>query len=323
MAAKGCSSYIGLVWIVLMFGVVIGYSLFLDNGVVTTGEISAKREWIRTDYGDWNRVLDVTARYRAEGDARPRYVEGQFDVQAFDRLRVGDAVQLRYLPVRALLDFPLVPSSRFADQNTVSIVFRPVRVHPVLFAWLAATALLLVLWLKARVSLAGWVLLASAPIAFVYVSMPLSEPSPSGPARTATAVVDYMDNVTKMFEGSHTRGMPLSQPYDIAALRFTPEGRTEAVVGVDKVDAGSVAGLTKGAAVPIRYEAANPRVVRLEGGTRTFPRKAFQTAILTGGVFAALLVVATLVGSGMRALGRRLSTQARARLEEARRRRGL
>jgi hypothetical protein len=141
-------------------------------------------------------------------------------------------------------------------------------------AILAAFILLIALWRKAHIKAAGWLLLAAVPLALVYHSMPTEETAPAGEQRTARANVKSVSEFTQILETSESPGVETRQPFQIVELQFVPEGRTDPVIGVDKIDSGSIRDLAQGSVVPIRYQVDSPRILRITGATRTFPREA-------------------------------------------------
>jgi len=77
-----------------------------------------------------------------------------------------------------------------------------------------------------------------------------------------------------------------------------------AVTAVDKIDENSVPGLKEGHSGAIIYDAAHPRVARLQAGTRVFPRQA-RTAVLLFGAGFAVLVAIPLTVRGLARMARR------------------
>ena len=58
------------------------------------------------------------------------------------------------------------------------------------------------------------------------------------------------------------------QAFDVVELSFLPEGRREAVVSVDSVDAGSVSNLAVGTPVAVAYSQRRPRAATIVGARR-------------------------------------------------------
>jgi hypothetical protein len=143
MAGETRSSYLGLIWIVLIVGAILAYSLYLDiAGVLIPGQIDFKRESIGIRQGDWSRSLSPSARYQPPGERTPIHAQAQVDAGTFDGLRIGSPVMVRYLPSRTLRQIPIFMTPRFADQSTFSI--RRDR-YPAL-AVLSGIAALILIW---------------------------------------------------------------------------------------------------------------------------------------------------------------------------------
>jgi hypothetical protein len=133
--------------------------------------------------------------------------------------------------------------------------------------------------------------------------------------------VTQLSKVTEILETDQSAGVDAIQPYEIVELQFVPEGRTEPVLGVDEIDSGSVPGLVKGAAVEIEYQASNPRIARINGGSRTFPRKAYLALAQEGGEYFALLAILAGIAYFYRTAGKQFLTGVGAVIEEALQRR--
>jgi hypothetical protein len=86
---------------------------------------------------------------------------------------------------------------------------------------------------------------------------------PRGPWRAATAVVRDVRHITE-HRGRRHRS-PLRWPYDVVELVYTPEGRSEPVIAVDRVEAASVPALSEGSHVKILWPADDPREARIAG----------------------------------------------------------
>lgn len=290
MAAEGRFPTLGVIWLALLLGGIPAYSLYLDfAGILISGKVYLKRESISVREDDWTRDLSVTATYQPAGELIPSYASAKVDPDTYDRLRIGSPVTIRYLSSRGLRQFPLIVSARFADQWTFSLpkdryagVIRAI-------VLLLGIVTLAVLWRKAHINAAGWLLIPYVPFVFCALMMPRAEPGPAAPKRTARATVNQLTEVTEILATSESSGVEATQPYQIVELQFVPEGRTEPVIGVDKIDSGSIPGLTKGKVVDIDYQADRPRTVLMRGGTRTFPQKAYEAVAKNAGVYLLLL----------------------------------
>jgi hypothetical protein len=121
--------------------------------------------------------------------------------------------------------------------------------------------------------------------------LPRLEPEPERPV-AAVAKVEWIDDISVLgLSRTPQRDLALSHPYQIVRLRFLPPGKTSPVTAVDKIDKGSIPNLQQGQVVPIVYDERDPRIVRLQQGTRLFPGQARNEALLAiGGIFMALLI---------------------------------
>lgn len=284
---------LGLFWFVSIVGAIIGYSLYLDNaGIVTTGKVSAKQESISVHAGDWTRHLLLQVQFHVPGEVMPRYAQGNVDLLTYDRTRIGDGVLVRYLPSPVLHQLVLIPTARLASDTTFSLpadsygpLQRVIGVVLLLF-------LLLVLAVKAKNRFAKMLFIVLGSIAFGYFLFPRQTPAPAGNIQSARATVSHISTVTRILEGRRKRGMATSQPYDIVQLSFTPQGRTESVLAVDEIDHDSIPGLSPGEILPIQYQSDQPRIVRILGGSRTFPEGArISFVVNTGAMFLFLWFV--------------------------------
>jgi hypothetical protein len=73
--------------------------------------------------------------------------------------------------------------------------------------------------------------------------------------------------------GSRSHPERLTVPYQIVQLRFVPAGRTDTVLVVDEVDAGSVPSLDFGAQLRVRYDPKAPWDALLVDAKRTFRQR--------------------------------------------------
>ncbi len=115
-------------------------------------------------------------------------------------------------------------------------------------------------------------------IAVIYWRVPHASPLPSGPLRTGTAVVRQLRTVNEIWSNAwetsgRTSGENIHTPFEMADLEFTPEGGSEPIHALDRVDVKSVPGLHEGSVVPIQYSAANPDSARIAGATRDFAKE--------------------------------------------------
>jgi hypothetical protein len=274
------------------------YSLYFDqHSIQTEGTITVKRESIRFSDDYWSRRLDIGARYPVPGEQFASYAGADVSTAMFDRLRVGDRIGVRYLPSRFLRQFPLIPSSRLEGSSMFPFLADLSRRALYGIGLAVGTGLLLVLWLKFGVAAAGWLSLPVGAALLLYIAVPLREPAPEGPSRTALARVNSLRDVTTVLATRRSRGFPAAKPYTIVDLLFVPAGRSDLVHAVDKVDRGSIAGLARGTVLEVVYQDDNPRIARASGGTRTFPEKNLMGIGAGAGILVLLIAMLLVVSN--------------------------
>jgi hypothetical protein len=137
----------------------------------------------------------------------------------------------------------------------------------------------------------GWLLLASMVFSTLTLYWRIPQPAASivGPQRQATAIVGQTRLVTALWGGWRLSGQPIPRPFQMVDLQFVPQGAKNPVHVLDRVDTGTVSGLTAGAHVRIIYPETEPRAARIAGGTRRFARDALLHILeVTYGIGAAL-----------------------------------
>jgi hypothetical protein len=258
---------------VVTAGLMVGASLWLDrNGVPVTGRVAAKQERIAVGNepsGEWRRYYEVAAAFELP-DGGGSQATVRVRPERYDRLRIGDPIEVRYLPQLPLL-------ARTSDRSTASVVRElawGLAGIPIL-VWL--TGGLLALWIAARM---GTVPVIATGAAWIAAAFPLlfSPPSRDRPRPAeATAQVRSVTLVDKApGRVYHTRRRTggfdrrLEVPYQVVQLGVPVRGGSDTVLAVDAVDSGSVAGLAHGAGLPVRLDPAAPREAQLAGGTRQF-----------------------------------------------------
>jgi len=145
----------------------------------------------------------------------------------------------------------------------------------------------------------GWVLLSSMALtaAGIYERIPQPAPLPSGPVARTVAIVRGLRTVDQIWAswstgGDSDGGQPIRQPFQMVDVEFTPQGASESVHALDRVDAGSIAGLREGSMVPVMYSLAQPRSAVIAAGTRHFGRRALLHVLeLTYGIGGALALI--------------------------------
>ena len=299
----GCSGLIAAGFFVCAFAGILFWPKYVDaNGGVAPGVISQKNESVRIHYGEWYRSFEIIATYEISGQRFEHRAGCNVDEGTYDSLHVGNGVTVHYL--LNMLSQPFFPVTHLSPCSTLASVNANPAVMTNLAVAFAALLVILFLWRVVRVRLAGWLLIPWAGVFFFYFCMPRLEPAPDQP-RPAKAMVQSIDKITNLLETDDSRGISLQHPYEIVRFKFSPEGMDTPVVGVDKIDAGSIPNLKENQTVDVFYDAGHPRIARLQGGTRLFPGQARTTVLLTCGAIMGFLLVLGMVGWLLR-LGVRL-----------------
>jgi hypothetical protein len=275
MRRRRRSNPLGLLFALALGLLLVGGSVWLDRrGEKVLAPVQAKNErvTIRHDpQGTWYRWYELGV--GIGGSGVPTWVASVEVPEArFDSIRIGDSVEVRYLP-----QLPLF--ARASDRSTATVAreaAQRVGIVPLLL-WLAAG--IAGLWMAARI---GTLAVVAGGLAWVAAGFPvlLSAPSPPAPAGAeGTARVHAVTLVAKSPERARGRRRRsraewrrLAVPYQVVHL-LVPAGRSDTVLAIDAVDSGSVRGLSIGADLPIRFDPNAPRNARLVPGTRSFIRR--------------------------------------------------
>lgn len=293
-----------------------------EHGITLPGSVYYKGESVRVSDSGWDVARDVTIQYSVPETRSTGFFAVHPDVQRYDSLHIRQAVAVRYLRredlpkvpgAESLAQMHLLPTAKLADDTGVSrlIGFRKPGIilgGEMLGGILAA----LILWRITKVGAFAWGAGIGVAVFFGFFlvqGFPKRMPAPVREVRHAAGRVKSVGRIDRLFTGSRTRGLDASQPVDVVGLEFVPEGRAEAVVAVDAIDSGSVAGLKETDSVTVDYEADSPRTAYIQGATRRFPERNFSGAMVAGVVYLAvvggLLWLAHRVGQGYRRLVRR------------------
>lgn len=116
------------------------------------------------------------------------------------------------------------------------------------------------------------------------------------PVRTllAKAKVRSVIKVETVIGGStsawhYSPSVKLDHPFQLVQLEFIPARASGPVVALNSVDLNSISGLAPSQMVDIDYDADNPRIARIQGGTRHFPAQALRQLMTTYGAAVVLL----------------------------------
>jgi hypothetical protein len=267
------------------------------NGAEATASITEKRESVRENFGDWFRRFEIVAAFQTPGSRLDRHAIGDVDQATYDSLHTGDRITVHYLP--ALLQQPFIPAAHLSPSTPAASFGSNPDLYRRLEMVFGSLAVIAFCWLVLRIPTAGWLLVPWFGFFIAYGVTPRAEPAPSQP-RPARATVRSISTVDSILGGttSGSRGnrpIKLEHPYELVRLEFTPAHASEPVVALDTVDLHSI-DLAPKQVVDIDYDAANPRVARIRGGTRNFPEQALHQLLLMYGIMAALLVALFVFG---------------------------
>lgn len=255
-----------------LVGVVVGGSLYLDQvGVVRPAQVVTKTETIRfREEGDWWHDYAVQVTYTTPDGTAP---SARFSTTAavFDALQEGDSTAVRTISVNGWFDL-----ARLADQSTWTwIPWRWVGIGGAVFLLLWVGWQFLQNKTGCALLVAVALVIFVTPFVFKFLEWQRSSDLSPLPLR-ASGVVTQMERVTEIdpIPGNSSGGdewetqIEAVQPYDIVVVRYTPQGYTDPVLGVDAIDVDSQpVALDK--PVELAYASSDPRTVRLLQGTRS------------------------------------------------------
>jgi hypothetical protein len=254
----------------------IGASLWLDaHGERATGTVVGKYETIGIEHeptGGWylRRSLVLKVPELTSGFRPSVWV----DSAEFEGIQRGDRVTVRYVPCCPIF-------ARLAAHSTREAVWQAAREFGSdrLLDWFAVGAIALVV--AARIAsplvLATGIAWLWAALAFLF---PAGAPRVARGVETTARVtgISLVEDSPRP-SGRYTSGMRrshperLTMPYQVVQLRYAPVGRSDSVLAVDEVDAGSVPSLEFGAQLRVRYDPQAPREALLVDATRTFRQR--------------------------------------------------
>ena len=285
-------SWLSFTYFVVTAGVLIGGSVWLDrHGETAQAVVKEKHEEITVHHAPlagWDRWYRVAVEFTTR-DGGQSMATLNLPRARYDALRLGDSVAIHYPPF-----FPLI--ARAADRTTLQAIGdagtrmgADAFLVPLLL-WLLAG--LVGLWLASRIATALIAVVGSAWIVAAFMFLFPGGVAPTGGPAASTARVQEVTLITKAPARRTARRSRsgdifgdvrrLAVPYQVAQLVVAIPGG-DSVLAVDAVDSGSVAGLERGAVVPVRFDPGDPRGARLAGGRRSFlqsNRYHFRTPII-------------------------------------------
>jgi hypothetical protein len=280
-------------------------SLYIDDrGITIPGHIHSKSERVKMQHSGWTRAADITVEYGDPETGGVSFFDVPLDPERFDGFHIGQPVPLHYLRARDTPALPLaqafrgihlLPTVRLADQRAFSGLTSALAAKvPLRFQTLAAVVILLVLWRVARWPGFVWafgIVFFSVATSLFLLDFPRPTPRPAVNVRQASGTVKSIDQIDRLFSGAHTKGLDADQPVAVVGVEFVPAGRTEAVLAVDLIDAGSIPGLKEKSAVGIDYEAGHPRTAYLQNASRHFVSRNIAGIVIQGVACLMVLIV--------------------------------
>jgi hypothetical protein len=297
----------GLLVVVAPF--VLSWLAIDRRGVEISGKVFDKREHVEVDDSTWKRVCEVTVTYAAPDEAGTPYRVGRVSPEQFDELHKGGSARLRYLRREDMPNVPLAQTLRSWKILPTTRVVGEVGSDPETvrgLTWFGCGVALLVLWRWLRWPGFAWAVGAGLVVFLALIlnsEFPRPTRGPHDAVRRASGRVTSVGHIDYLFSGPKTRGIDAAQPIDVVGVEFVPAGRSDAVLAIDLLDRGSIAGLAEGSPMTVEYEEAAPRTARVQGGTRRFAEKNFNGAILGfaagAGVLVGSVLLMTWIGNKM------------------------
>ena len=274
MARKRRVSWLSVFYFLVIFGALVGGSVWLDRkGEQVVAKVTSKTEEITVTHdpqGGWYHYFRVGAEFDAAGALMSATVT--VDRARYDALHLGDSLEIRYLPILPLL-------ARTPDRSTATVAADAAHhlLGSRLLWWIGGGAIAMVI--AARIGIVPIVVAGLFWMAAGYVLLLRAPPVPEPRGVETTARVRSVTLVTKSpvrRSRSRSRGFRsesttrLAMPYQVVQLQVPVPGRADSLLAVDAVDSGSVAGLAVGAMLPVHYPKDDARAALLTEGTKTF-----------------------------------------------------
>jgi hypothetical protein len=286
------SSLFGLAFFALLLTPILGPPIYVEmSGRSASGTVIAKRETIAPLSEIWSRRLLVDVRYLATDVEEEETITIGVHAATYDQMRVGDEVQLRYMPNATLRQIGNIASARLESQPPMGSFMALLgdRLASLLIAigiWVA----LLLIWVKSHIGVLVPVLAFSMIGGVIYIGSGWPAPAPPGEMLAGNATVRDLKRIERVWGGRRTSAEDAVQPFMVVELEFVPTGRVDPVVAVDMVDDSSVRALERGVDVPIHYSAADPRWAQLDNAARTYYWKNLRTFGIIGLIIFVLLL---------------------------------
>ena len=275
MPRKRRVSWLSVFYFLVILGALVGGSVWLDRkGEPVVAKVTSKTEEITVTHdppGGWYRYYRVGAEFDAAGALMPATVT--VDRARYDALRLGDSLEIRYLPILPLF-------VRTPDRSTATVAAEAAHhlLGSRLLWWIGGGVVAMVITARIGIApivvtglfwmVAGYVLLLRAPR--------VPEPSGVEAAARVRSVTLVTKSPARRTRSRRSRGLRsesttrLAVPYQVVQLQVPAPRQPDSLLAVDAVDSGSVAGLAVGAMLRVRYPKDDARAALLTEGTRTF-----------------------------------------------------
>ncbi len=286
--------------------VLFSMSLALDMfGEQVAAQIVSKRETVTVDRsGDWRHSYLLSLQLDAKSlplpmpsgvdstllesflkDTGTQFSSYSPDDATYDRFDKNDAFALRVLRIGGL------SITRPISQSTFTVL-------P--WGWLLAGFVVLGLFVMFWRNLWwGAVLIA----VMLLITLPIMNANQA--QRTVEDNSDKTERITAIVQNSHRitewdfvrsrrshSEYELRQPYEIVEFQFTPRGARSPVIGIDAIDVAANAPppFTKGQTVEVRYAPDEPRDVRVDGYTRSWPWRDMVGVYIDSALYIGVIV---------------------------------
>jgi hypothetical protein len=279
-------------------------SFYVDQrGVTIPGKVYSKREDVTVHNSTWKRSCEMTVEYSPPDTAGVAFLGVQLPPDRYDEFHKGQTVSLHYLPRKDVPDLPLahilsevhaLTTARLAGQTAFSNwedFFT--RDTLVLLGVLCGVVVLLFVWRLSHLPGFVWAVCVCVIVglgALMISEFPTTVSRPAMDVRSGSGKVKSVDRIDHLFQGKRSRGFETDQPIAVVGVEFVPAGRTEPVLGIDLIDAGSIAGLKQGTTVGVHYESGSPRTTHIQNAARSFPGRNLRGIAVESALSLLLLI---------------------------------